>query len=38
MNRIQAASPVDDTATTAYETPVTINVLTNDVDDLAAVL
>ena len=33
----QAASPVNDTANAAYNTPVTINVLANDVDNLDAV-
>ena len=34
---VQAASPVNDTANTTPDTPVTINVLANDVDDLDAV-
>ncbi|UCC65647.1 MAG: cadherin-like domain-containing protein [Anaerolineae bacterium] len=33
----QAATAVDDTANTAFNTPVTINVLANDIDDLDAV-
>jgi len=35
--KAQAASPVDDTANTAYNTLVTINVLANDIDDLDAI-